>query len=377
MKSKLYFIIGSHNNIQGIKSYFKILKNILPRYQICIRKKIKLNSINILVENFSSSDVKQIIQLKTKNKIKIILLITEFYNKKLNTFNCFDIERRNIRKLNILFIYILKIIYKIKLFFYWILSYFFPTLKQFIKNNYLASIRRTKEDMIKKQISFNQMFEKIHRYNYFKKRYLNFSKLIKYSDLIMVSHPKIYQTYKKKYNNIFYTFPKIKAFKSNKNFKISQTFKFSGQLNIYRKFFFKKFKYSIKNYTKFSSLNLFFKKINKVHGSKFIDIKKKYKYKFSFHPRREFLWRYSSPIRYIDAVVSGEVPVVFDKFNDFVSKNLTIYININSKESINKLLNKFYKNHIKFINNGIKKYNNIVVENNNKLEIEISKLFRD
>lgn len=88
------------------------------------------------------------------------------------------------------------------MFFYLILSYFFPTIKQFIKKKILATIKRTKNDIIKKQINFNQMFEKIHRYNYFKNRYLNFSKLIKYSDLIMVSHPKIYQTYKKNYNNI-------------------------------------------------------------------------------------------------------------------------------------------------------------------------------
>ena len=92
MKKKIYFIIGIHKSIIGIYSYYNILQNLFPYYDIIIRKKIKKNSINILVENFNTEEVNEIINFKKKKKTKIILVITEFDNKNLKTFNCFDLN---------------------------------------------------------------------------------------------------------------------------------------------------------------------------------------------------------------------------------------------------------------------------------------------
>ena len=94
-----------------------------------------------------------------------------------------------------------------------------------------------------------------------------------------------------------------------------------------RKFFFKTFHeklednfFIIKNGLIF--LKNFLKKIVNTKANSFIDISKKNKYKFSLHPQREKIWRFSSPIRYIDALNNGEIPIVFKKYNDNVSKNL-------------------------------------------------------
>ena len=148
-----------------------------------------------------------------------------------------------------------------------------------------------------------------------------------------------------------------------------------------RKFFFKKFDEKFKDHLFTNKSGLIFlkhflKKIVNKKANSFIDISKKNKYKFSFHPQREKIWRFSSPIRYIDAINNGEIPVVFKDYNDNISKNLTVSININSKKSIQKLEDKFYYSNIKNIKKGISKYNTLVENDIIEFKSELKKLIK-
>ena len=96
MKKKIYFIVGEHKSLIGIKSFYEILTLILKEYNILISRRYQPKAINIIVENFSENDFVQIKKLKEESSFKIILVTTEFFNRKLNSFNCFDI---NVNKL--------------------------------------------------------------------------------------------------------------------------------------------------------------------------------------------------------------------------------------------------------------------------------------
>ena len=215
------------------------------------------------------------------------------------------------------------------------------------------------------------------RYLYFEKRYNNFHKVIKYADIILVSHPDIFKNYKTDYKNIFYVMPKLNKFKKNKKVNLSNTFKFSGELNIFRKNFFLKFKdyFNLKKLEGSNVIKIFVDKIEKFDDNTFIDIPNKKKFKFSFHPKKDPYWNFSSPIRYVDAIRNGEIPIIFDKFNDFFAKNLSIYINIKSLKSEDILSDKFYYKNIKIIQRGVTRYNKFIINNNNLLKAKIKNLF--
>ena len=90
-------------------------------------------------------------------------------------------------------------------------------------------------------------------------------------------------------------------------------------------------------------------------------------------PKKSYEWQFSSPIRYINAIKNGELPIIFNNFTDIVSKNLTFYLNISSKKELfkffkdeNKKLRKFKK--------GIIKYNLFVKNNKNEIIKETKKL---
>ena len=103
MQTKIYFVKGSHKSIIGISSYLKIIKKVFYDYNIVVSNKIKKKSINIIVENFSSEEVDKIIDTKIFKETKIILIATEFYNDKLDTFNSFDLDNVINLKRKILF----------------------------------------------------------------------------------------------------------------------------------------------------------------------------------------------------------------------------------------------------------------------------------
>ena len=185
MKKKIYFVIGRHKSIVGIKSYLNIFKKLLSNYDIIISKRLKQKSINIIVENFNYEDVKEIIHYKKNKESKIILVVTEFYNNKLNTFNCFDvnnIKKHRIKKYILLIFYILlEIRFNLK-----------EKLKKFLRKKFnfnIVKYRKSKKILSKKfkkshsiisnfKYSIYLSFERYFRYFYFKKRYDNFFKII-------------------------------------------------------------------------------------------------------------------------------------------------------------------------------------------------------
>jgi len=408
-KKKIYFIIGEHKSLLGIKSFLIILKKILSEYNIIISSELKPKAVNILVENFSKKDFVQIKKLKEQSSFKIILVTTEFFNHKINSFNCFDIKLGTILiikflgiflklnigmyiilrqiihtfKLNIgMYIILRKIIhtFKLNIGMYTILRKIILTLMTSLNIFNIRKITQKNKKILKPKLT--QIFEKAYRYLYFKRRYKYYRKIIPYADLVMASHEEIYNECKKLHDKIFYIFPKISKFKPNKNVKKSNFFKFSGYMGKDRKFFFKTFYEKLEdnlfiNKNGLIFLKNFLKKIVNTKANSFIDISKKNKYKFSLHPQREKIWRFSSPIRYIDALNNGEIPIVFKNFNDKISKNLSILVNIKSKKSLQKLeVNSYYSN-LKKLKKGINEYNSFVARDNIRFKSELKKLIKE
>jgi len=387
VKKKIYFVLGEHKSFQGVKSFYDILIQILKEYDVLISRRLQPKAINILVENFSEKDFVQIKKLKEESSFKIILVTTEFFNHKINSFNSFDI---NVKKLFINFFFAR---------IYLAITIPWQNIKSLIKRFLITFFRlNIKKYRILKKKTFGAIFPEIKentrikaikdlldtyfRYFYFKKRYKYFNKIIPYADLVMASHQEIYNECKKIHDKTFYVFPKISKFKPNKNVKKSNFFKFSGYMGKDRKFFFKTFYEKLEdnlfiNKNGLIFLKNFLKKIVNTKANSFIDISKKNKYKFSLHPQREKIWRFSSPIRYIDALNNGEIPIVFKNFNDKISKNLSILVNIKSKKSLQKLeVNSYYSN-LKKLKKGINEYNSFVARDNIRFKSELKKLIKE
>ena len=212
----------------------------------------------------------------------------------------------------------------------------------------------------------SNFFEKIFMYRYFKDRYLQVSKLIKLSNMVLVSHPSIYKDNMHVNKNTHYIFPKIKKFKPNKPKNNNRIFKFSGDLTSYRFSIFLKlrkkllFKSNIKNSYEIFLRNIELKKKN------FVDINERHKFKYSFHPKKNYEWQFSSPIRYIESIKKGEIPIIFQKFTDPISKKLAFYINVNSNKNIKKFFLQENLN-IKLLKKNIIFYNSKVKKNNIKI----------
>ena len=139
-------------------------------------------------------------------------------------------------------------------------------------------------------------------------------------------------------------FPKIKKFLPNINSTEKLLFKFSGELSKYRLELFSKIidRYNnTDNQISNKKIYNFEQFLLKYNAGDFIDISRRKKFKYSFHPRKNTIWTYSSPIRYIEAISNGEVPIIFDNFKDFFTKNLTIKLKYNSSQNIDQLSSKY------------------------------------
>lgn len=414
MSKKIYIYTNNHKSILGIKTHITILKKILKPYKVITTNKIKKNSINIFIENFKKKDVNKINYYKKKFNITIILVLTEFVNSNAKIFNCFELKKR-INKLipyqyfSLLNLIILaSIIYtifaifikgyetNIKNFYPIILVYIFYFIRQFylfmrlklrnyILKNTSFNLRKYRKIRNKffgapkrKKLIITQMkwYSKFVIYRYFRERFINNEKVVKNADIILTTHPQIYRSYKVYKKPIFYMFPKIKKFLPNINSNEKLLFKFSGELSNYR---IKVFKKIIDNYNntgnQISKKNIYnFEQflLNYKEGS-FVDISKKRKFKYSFHPRKNIIWKYSSPIRYIEAISNGEVPIIFDNFKDFFAKNLTVKFKQNSTQNINQFSLR-YIYFISLLKRGIKKYNQFTEKNLYKLKLTISSI---
>ncbi len=414
MSKKIYIYTSNHKSILGIKTHITILKNILRPHKVLTTNKIRKNCINIFIENFKKKDVDKINYYKEKHNITVILVLTEFVNSNAKIFNCFELKK-NFNKLipyqyfsllnlviltSILYIifitsikgseinienfYLLIFIYT---FYFLRKSYFYMRLKlrNFILKNTSFNLRKYRKIRNKffgppkrKKIIIKQMkwYSKLVMYRYFRERFINNEKVVKSADIILTTHPQIYRSYKAYKKPIFYMIPKIKKFLPNINSTEKLLFKFSGELSKYRLQLFKKIidrfnttdnKIISKNIHNFEQFLLKYKE-----GS-FIDISKKRKFKYSFHPRKNTIWEYSSPIRYIEAISNGEVPIVFDNFKDFFTKNLTIKLKQNSSKNIDQLSLK-YISFVSLLKRRIKKYNQFTEKNLNEMKSIISSI---
>ena len=423
MSKKIYLYVENHKNTKGIQIHINFIKRIFNNYQIILTKKIIKNSTTIFIENFSNQDVKNIIKSKSQENIRIILILTEFFNEKAKIFNCFELDK-NIYKyipfqffsainiylfLNFFIIILFFVFSEIVFFYFLILLNIYFILKKIGSNRFLRIKYYKNKTSLYKYILYKYKFDikktpiynflkfieymlfysivafirnirnaffyrKFVIYQYFKERYLNCKKIIKHSNLILVTHPEIFKKIVKENKKVYFLYPYIKKFKpnliKNKNF----IFKFSGEFSHYRKKFFNNMfnkleknnvvNLEIKNYMKY-----FEKNIRKKRVGSFIDISNKKRFCYSFHPRKNNIWHFSSPIRYLEAIEKGEIPIVSDKFNDFFSKNLSI--NINSLLDKNKNFKKNYFFNVNLINKKLKNYNKFSKINIKKLKKNI------
>ena len=240
-----------------------------------------------------------------------------------------------------------------------------------VKKKYLSQ-KRNKDNFF--NVGKLNFYTKLVNLKYFKNRYIQANRILYIADLILVSHPSIYKDLGNINKKVYYVFPEIKKIKFNKIKNPSRIFKFSGELTSYRYFYFQELDktfsqldYNIKN-----SYKIFINKL-KLKRNRFIDIDSSYKYKFSFHPKKNNDWKYSSPIRYIEAIKKGEIPIIFDHFKDFVSTNLAISLKNNSKKKTADVF-KNYNRSLNKVIKGIKKYNYFLKKNKRYILNETYKL---
>lgn len=326
-KFKYYFYHQKNVEFKGIKSFYEIYKK--PAKNLKLSRNLVGGFNNIIIENFSNEDVDKIKKVKKIKNTRIILILTEFFNSEVKILNNFDLK---FSYLNI-FLEMLLVTFKI-------LSF----LKQNIYNKFVSNKKKFKSKKLeeKKQKSF--LFY-LHTLVTWKRRYNNLIKIIPFCDLIISSHPAIlsHHTLKNK-KKIFYPY-KIKI--NNKNKK--RLFGFGGALTEYRKLFFKKIQLLNNNKPYSSDINILNKKINSTPNNFITNHENKDYFFFNLHPKKFDYWPHTSPLRYIDSISFGEIPIIFDNFiDDKFSKNLTIKINPNKKNNLNKLYRDRYKLKKKF-----------------------------
>lgn len=358
----------------GISDYIKYFKSFLKN-KIILQKNLTKNYKNtIIIDDFYSYENVLILKnFKKENpRHKLTLICTEFINDKLKTFNNFDqsknyyyfiidimknynyivnkIEKKIISKKVLNIILLFKLVFKFLFFRF-----------RIYKKNYqdystlhfeVTSSKKTKISITPKFLIFiycfslvffknknkKEVFQKTLRYitnkqlkqrfinaYYFKVRYDNFKKVIKFVDLVFCSHPIITQQISKlsklKSSQVcdlkFYPTKLIKRDKQKKYLY------FSGEYTPFRKNFFNKLisdnnLYEYKSYLKNLDMSNFYT----IHEDKDCFL-------YSLHPSKEFNWIYSSPTRYARSIEKGEIPIVFYNFNDYTS-NYTIHIEKNN-----------------------------------------------
>ena len=409
-QDKISLCYFNFKNTTGIIDYIKYFKSFLKN-KIILQKNLSKNYKNtIIVDDFYSyKNVLILKKFKRENpRYKLSLICTEFINDKLKTFNNFDqsknyyyfiietmknynyivnkIEKKIISKKIINVILLFKLIFKFLIFRF-----------RIYKKNYqnystlhfeVISSKKTKHSIIFKGLIFiycfslaffknknkKEIFQKtlshitnkqlkqrfINAY-YFKIRYDNFKKVIKFVDLVFCSHPTITQQMSilsklnsfQVYDLNFYPTKLIKHDGQKKYLY------FSGEYTPFRKNFFKKLisdnnLYDYKCYLKNLEMNDFFT----IHEDKD-------SFLYSLNPAKEFYWIYSSPTRYVRSIDKGEIPIVFYNFNDYTS-NYTIYVDKNNFDisfflsHYDKILNDYNLNLKKSIIEGKKYFNNFI-----------------
>ena len=320
MKKKHFFYLSPNIEFRGIRSFYEIYKK--PMKNLKLANKIVSGETNIIVENFNNQIVEYVKNSKKNKNTKLILILTEFWNYKSNTLNCFDFKFF-FPKLSIL-----------------ILFYSFSVLRFFKRNFYNKIFEQRVNKKYKKKIK--QSKETVSLFFYlralisWKRRYLNLLKVIPYADLIVTSHPEILKHPILKNKKKLY-YPYLFKFIDKKKVR---NFGFGGASSEFRRKFFKNLLKKNKHQIYATDLKIIYKQVLK---NKFVSNKEKKNYFFySLNPKKEPVWPYSSPLRYIDSITHGEIPVIFDdyKYTDSLSKNITLNC---KKENLNNLYKNRYK----------------------------------
>lgn len=347
----------NHGKGTGIETLIKLLKDIFPKAKVS--KYPKKNHTNIFFENFNTSDIGVIKKYSKLKKTYLILICTEYFNFKANTFNSFEFNKPE----KVVFIYYTIEILK------FLKNFFFTQDKKFLsKKIYYKNII--------KQSKLSKFFLNcldIHRY---KRRFNNFLKIKKYFHFFIATHPKILEGLDNK-SSILFPY-KVKFKKKNKDV----FFGFSGQITKYRYDFFFKLLKSIKKKDIEQDIYSFLTQLFSVNKSNFFInnysnknfLKKKYLY--SIHLKRHKYWPYISPIRIINSLKNNEIPVITDKYETNFMKDISINItnfNLNSFKKMKNNKDKYFirlkKNIIKFnkaSNGREKKLKKMIINLNSK-----------
>ena len=99
-------------------------------------------------------------------------------------------------------------------------------------------------------------------------------------------------------------------------------------------------------------------------------------YVCSLHPKKNFQWLYSSPIRYIDAILFGEIPLTTDKFIDNYHNLLSIKLNSKDQYQFKYNINK-YSLDIKNINNKISNFNKYIKKDDFNGKIKLKQIIQN
>ena len=416
MNKKVLLSTFNFSKTDGVQDYIKYFKNLYGQNIHISNKLLPKYDVIILIDDFSNNEFLKIYKrFKKENpNVKFVLVFTEFINRKLKTFNNFDFEKdfydfiiilmnkynkliqKKIVKIsqNNKFITFLKILKKIILLEFDVkllkfkkkhtiisqisiqftdnqISYNYKFIILFISFfNSLFKLKKNKYLFLKKTFIFYQnknLKQKLVNAYYFRIRFKNIINILNTFDLILCSHPGVEKNLslfqKKKNSN-----KKIHTIKFYPNKKITsknnKIIYFSGEYTEYRKKIFNELIFNnqlnkslYSRYTK----NLFLNTFSTIHEDN-------RKYLYSLNPVKEENWPFSSPTRYIRSVNRNEVPIVFNKFNDYTD-SFTYYIDpskfdlqylLKNSQTVIKFYNekinnckKDYKFHLKSLKNII------------------------
>lgn len=307
MLSKYYFISKSQK-----RYFFKEVKDIFEKLEYS--NKVIPNQYNFILENFDKDCFLKIKSIKSQYpNTKVIIICSEFINKKNETFNTFEFNF----VFSNYFIYIL---------------YFFIELYKKIK-----PVTRNKKIKVKKKNTSNKykndfLFKLIEAAQY-KKRYIFFNKILADSDLLVFTHSSNFKVFRKnKIRKYIFPFQIIINNKTKKN-----TFGFSGEVSNYRLKFFKDISKLNDELNEFKTLYL--SSINNLNKNISNYDNGIYSF-FSLNPKKTKNWKYSSPGRYLDSIRNGEVPLVFQKFNDKFSREISLNVEKYLPNKLYKLVEK-------------------------------------
>lgn len=384
MKNLINIFIGNHNKIESISDHINLLKKILSNkdMKVVITKKILLNGINLIIEDFSEKRMKnELIYIKKNHpKTSYICLFTELptknifknYNQtNLNIFYEIIIYFDNFYKIikeiyyNFL-IFLIKSLWPIKIWFLkkkflWKKSHYqcidgFKNKKNFKSANTEIVIKKSKKSKF-----LNYLRMKYHNYcywKYMKSRLFSSLNFKNYIDVNIDMHPVINNELNRILNITSLTlFPEINTsfFLRNRKIKSKYEIVSTGSLNLFRK-------RNIENYN-----DLLKSKGYKITYQSFLSDRQLRKYSYNFNSPQSEEWSYSSPIRFMRSINNGQIPIIIKKFADHPIESLGFHLKKTQVDKFDINILKFKKNILKNLN----KYNVISKKYNDLIKIKI------